>query len=119
MKNIVKSLLLGVTAVAFIGAANYEKTANGADGKSLFIDNKCNQCHTIQSQGIELVGKPPSGNVPPDLSGTGLKHKPDWFSGWLMKEEENTDGKMHLKKWKGSEEDLKTISKWLSSLKKK
>ena len=112
-------MIMAIATVAgvMVGAASINNLAI-SDGKTLFVDNKCNKCHTITSQGIELSGNPPAGKLPPDLSGVGLKHNADWIKGWLMKEEE-LNGKKHLKKWSGSEADLATESKWLASLKKK
>lgn len=109
--------LLTMAGAILIGAASSPST--GKPGKSLFLDNKCQQCHSVESLGITRNGEAPPGKLPPDLSGVGLRRTPDWISKWLMKEEKNTEGKKHLKKWKGSEEDLATISNWLATLKSK
>jgi cytochrome c551/c552 len=90
----------------------------GSTGKALFEQYKCNKCHAIESQGIARDGKPPEGKQPPDLSDVGSKHKADWIQKWLMKEEEQ-NGKKHIKKFSGSEDELKTVATWLAGLHKK
>ena len=90
----------------------------GGTGKTLFEQYKCNKCHTIESQGIARDGKPPEGKQPPDLSDVGTRHKSDWIQKWLLKEEEQ-NGKKHIKKFSGSEDELKTVATWLASLHKK
>jgi cytochrome c2 len=94
-------------------------TSNKDTGKSIFLDNKCNKCHSIETQGVERVGDaPPGGKLPPDLSGVGLKHDPEWMTKWLHKEVEQ-NGKKHMKKFGGSDDELKTLTTWLATLKTK
>lgn len=93
--------------------------ANGGNGKAIFVQNKCVKCHSIESQGLKRDGEPPAGGkIPPDLSTVGTKHDANWMTKWLLKEEEQ-NGKKHLKKFGGSEDDLKTLTGWLAGLKKK
>ena len=106
----------GMLAAATIGAASLTYTG-AQDGKSIFVQNKCSNCHSITSQGIERSGKPEGDEKPSDLSTVGKKHNADWISKWLMKEE-TLDGKKHMKKFKGPDADLKILSDWLASLKK-
>jgi mono/diheme cytochrome c family protein len=108
---------LGLSAIVVLAGA----TAGYApDGKSIFTANKCNSCHAIQSQGIAKAGgETVEGKIqPPDLSGVGLKHNAAWITGYLKKVE-SLDGAKHLKKFKGSDEDLATLATWLGSQKKK
>ena len=116
MKKLSIPVILAVAAFALMSAGSLGTA--GHDGKSIFLDNKCNKCHTITSQGIERQGTAPEGKTPPDLSGVGLKHNSDWMQKWLNKEEEQ-NGKKHIKKFGGSTEDLKTLTNWLASQKKK
>ena len=118
MKQILAIMAIATMAGVMVGAASISNLATGSDAKSLFKANKCDKCHTVESQGVERNGAPPPGKTPPDLSGVGLKHNADWIKGWLMKEEE-LNGKKHLKKWTGSDDDLETVSKWLAAQKKK
>lgn len=106
-------------AGAMVRAASISNLASGSSGKNIFKDNKCDKCHSVESQGIERAGAPPpGGKLPPDLSGVGLKHTADWIQGWLLKTEEQ-NGKKHMKKWTGSDDELSTLVKWLASQKKK
>lgn len=109
------AVLLGIFA---LGAGSISHTAT-ADGKSIFKDNKCSNCHTIKSQGVEKTGTSENTeSKPPDLSGVGLKHDAAWITKWLQKEE-SQNGKKHLKKFKGPDDDLQILSKWLATLKTK
>ena len=115
-----KKLYIPLLLAAFVltSAGNLSGSAAGT-GKALFESQKCMKCHTIESQGITREGTPPAGaKLPPDLSGVGLKHTQDWMGKWLMKEEE-MNGKKHMKKFSGSDDELKTLTGWLASLKKK
>jgi mono/diheme cytochrome c family protein len=106
----------GMLAAATIGAASLSYTGT-TDGKSIFVSNKCANCHSITGQGIERSGKPEGDEKPSDLSTVGKKRTADWMAKWLMKEE-TLDGKKHMKKFKGSDDELKTLTAWLATLKK-
>ena len=116
MKRILVGIAIAALGAVTIGAAN---VGTASDGKTIFLESKCQNCHSIESQGIKRASEPKPGDpVPSDLSGAGLKHNASWITDWLNKEVE-LDGKKHLKKFKGSAADLQTLSTWLSSLKKK
>ena len=89
-----------------------------ADGKSIFTANKCNGCHAISAQGVQVVkgDDDDGGKKPPDLSHVGKDHNAQWIAGFLKKTEK-LNGKNHKKAWKGSDADLTTLSTWLGSLK--
>jgi len=107
-----KLFLLTVLALfAFVLSAK----AEDAPGKKLFLDNKCNTCHSIDSQGI---AKTMASSKAPDLSNVGSERNAEWISKYLMKEETLKD-KKHMKAWAGTKEDLETLSKWLETLKTK
>lgn len=82
------------------------------DGKKVFSDSKCAQCHSVDSEKIPADEK--DGAV--DLSGIGAKHDAAWLRGYLLKKEAK-NGKKHKKKFNGSDADLDTLVKWLASLK--
>ena len=83
-------------------------------GKTAFLENKCNVCHTIESQGIEKTSK----MAGPDLSDAGnMMESADWLKGFLLKENE-TDAGMHKKTWSGTDEQLEATIDWLMGLKK-
>jgi mono/diheme cytochrome c family protein len=110
------------------GAAAAEEKAS--PGKALFLANKCMACHTISTEGVEKSkaadaeaaaegksGEGASKKGPPDLSGVGLRHDAAWLGKYLLKLEAK-DGKKHLKKFRGTDEELGVLSAWLASLKK-
>lgn len=120
-------LVLGMTATA--RAADEPPT-----GKKLFLDNKCNSCHTIASQGVEkrsaaaaeateakegeakeAAATSTSKRKVPDLGGVGIERKADWLTKYLQKLE-TIDGKKHMKKFAGTDADLATLTAWLASL---
>lgn len=116
----VLAVAIGLLMILSIAKAD---TAQDAAGKKLFLDNKCNTCHQIESQAILKKGAtkltPPAEiKGPKDLSNVGMDRTPEWFAKFLKKEVE-LDGKKHGKLWEGKDEDLKTLTTWLASLKTK
>lgn len=89
-----------------------------ADGKSIFQANKCNSCHSISAQGVQVAkgDDDDGGKKPPDLSHVGKDKTAQWIEGYLTKKEK-LNGKAHKKAWKGSDADLTTLATWLASLK--
>ena len=83
-------------------------------GKKIFMDQKCNVCHSIESQSI--VKKTASSKAP-DLSNIGAEKSAEWIAKFITKEEK-LNNKAHPKGWTGKKEDLTTLSDWLATLKK-
>ncbi len=110
------AILFGV--VILIPAAGVSARTASSGGKAIFVSNNCTKCHSIESQGLDRAGPPPAGTgkLPPDLSAVGLKHTSDWMQKWLTKEEE-MNGKKHLKKFGGTDDELSTLTTWLATLK--
>jgi cytochrome c5 len=111
MKNIIIYLVLVVAIVALYGFAYAFATNPDGDGKKIFVDNKCNMCHTVQSQGIESKK---SDAV--DLSNVGKDQTVEFLNKYLKKEAKLND-KDHKSSFKGSDEDLKVLVDWLLTLK--
>jgi mono/diheme cytochrome c family protein len=141
MTSFRRTALAGLACALLIGAATADDkpatpataaapaTTAAKDGKTLFLENKCNTCHTIQAAGIEKrkasaedtaeatakeASKPEK--KPPDLSSVGLDQKPEWIAKYLMKTE-SLKGEKHGRKFRGTEPELKTVSQWLGSMK--
>ncbi len=94
-----------------------QTTPSVAGGKTIFVEQKCNTCHGISSQGISRTAPPTEGQEPPtDLSRAGKERDADWIVRWLQKKE-SVNGKKHIKGFKGSEEDLLILARWLAGMK--
>jgi cytochrome c2 len=82
-------------------------------GKGVFLAQKCNLCHSVQSASIDRTVKT---SKAPDLSGVGAERTPEWIEKFLKKEEV-INGKKHQKTVTASPEELAHLVKWLSGLK--
>ncbi|HSA60488.1 MAG TPA: c-type cytochrome [bacterium] len=126
--TVVVSLFALVLACALLLPVRSGMAAGNPAGKKLFLDNKCNKCHTIKSEGIEKL--PASGGdsgeeageaaekvTPPDLSKLGPECTDVAVLEKFLKKEgtitrEGKDVK-HKKAFTGSPEDLKTLIQFL------
>ena len=81
------------------------------DGKQIFIDSKCNNCHTVTSN--EITSKKDDAT---DLSNVGSSGDAQLIKSYLLKEVKIND-KDHKIKFNGSDAELNTLSAWLTSLK--
>lgn len=111
MKNVLIYLGLIVTIVALYGFAYTIADQKSDDGKKIFVDNKCQMCHTVQSAGIESKKSDAS-----DLSAVGKDKTTEFLTKYLKKEAKLND-KDHKSSFKGSDEDLKVLVDWLLTLK--
>jgi len=111
MKNILIYIGLIVTIVALYGFAFTIAQQDNDNGKKLFVDNKCNMCHTVKSAGIESKK---SDAV--DLSTVGKDNTTEFLMKYLKKETKLND-KDHKSSFKGSEDELETLVDWLLTLK--
>ena len=91
-------------------------------GQTVFVENKCQMCHTVYSAGI---GEPPAEEEkkdaeedagPPDLSLTGAGRTAEWMGLFLLKKA-TLNEKTHMKRFKGSDEELAPLVDWLMTLK--
>ena len=100
----IRGVLTLATLVALGGAAN----AAAADGKEIFLGQKCNMCHAVSSAGITPTGKIKA----PDLTGLASKEDPAFLTKFLKKEADK-NGKKHIKNFTGTDEELATLVAWL------
>ena len=112
MKKIVAGI--AILLFAFLISFSSVAAADDAAAQKLFVDKKCNTCHSVES--AKIVKKMASSKAP-DLSDIGSTQNAEWISKWLKKEVD-LEGKKHPSTWSGTPEDLKTLSDWLASLKK-
>jgi mono/diheme cytochrome c family protein len=102
-------------AVALAFSPGIVSTGHAGDGKALFLENKCNLCHTIDSQAIARTSEKMKA---PDLSNaSGLVESADWLKSFLKKEVKKDD-KNHQREFKGTDEELDAVVQWLMTLKK-
>jgi mono/diheme cytochrome c family protein len=99
----------GVLALATFVALGASANARAADGKEIFLGQKCNMCHAVSSAGITPTGKIKA----PDLTGLAAKEDAAWLAKFLKKEAPDKKGKKHIKPFTGSTEDLNTLVAWL------
>jgi len=133
-----RSLVILGAVLLVMGTVGVAKAADEEPaGKKIFTENKCNSCHTIESQGVEKRSSADADEAKeakegkeaeakeatasskrkvPDLGGVGIERKADWLTKYLTKLEA-IDGKKHMKKFRGTDEELATLTAWLESLK--
>ncbi len=120
MKSAPIFIPMAVAAVLAVFAAAPKDSATA--GKDLFLQYKCNSCHTLKAHAIvkqadaEEEEAKEGDRKPPDLSGAGKKRTAEWIGKYMLKTVDN-DGEKHRKKFKGTEAELKTLAAWLESLK--
>lgn len=98
-------------SVALFGSASILAADAGAaalDGKQIFLDQKCNMCHSVSSAGITPTSKIKA----PDLAGLASKEDPAWVSKFLKKTADK-NGKKHIKQFTGSDVELGALVAWL------
>ncbi|MGE5316143.1 MAG: c-type cytochrome [Acidobacteriota bacterium] len=113
-------LTLALLVSLFVIGTAWAEDSSSKDtpkGKQVFLDKKCNQCHSIQSDGIAKKGAVTKAG-PPDLSAVGADMKADDIEKYLKKETD-LHGKKHGMKFSGSETDLKELASYLEGLKTK
>jgi cytochrome c553 len=114
MKNIISYLLFIFAIVALFGFAfSFAQNKGGIDAKKVFEAQKCNLCHSVTSAGIISKKKDAV-----DLSTVGSTYKADFLTKYLKKDAKIKDT-VHKIAFKGSDDELASITKWLESLKKK
>ena len=108
------ALVIAVTLLA-VGLASVALGSDVPAGQTAFLENKCNVCHSVDSAEIAKKSEKMKG---PDLSNAGAEvESAEWLKGFLLKKEELNE-KAHKKTWKGTDEQLDAIVKWVMSLKK-
>lgn len=106
--------ILTVLFTAAIGSQSLALSSDDLPGKALFVEKKCNRCHTVESQQIETTK---GDDDAPDMSNAGaMVPSAEWAKKFILREERK-DGKKHKRPYKGSEKDLDLIVAWLMTLK--
>lgn len=109
---------LSVLATIFLLAAFYSgpvAEAQGAkDGKQIFLDQKCNMCHSVPTAGIAATTKSEKMKGP-DL--VNVKHDAKTLTAYLKKTAD-LNGKKHPKAVTLSDADLTALINWILAQKK-
>ncbi|GAB4239456.1 MAG: hypothetical protein Kow00109_14240 [Acidobacteriota bacterium] len=109
---VLSGLLAGALLLSAVAVAAQEGSG-GADGKAIFLAQKCNMCHDVSTVGITATTKSEKMKGP-DLKGIGKDV--DWIMKYLKKEVD-LDGKKHTKKFTGSDDELKVLAEWIAAQK--
>jgi cytochrome c553 len=112
VKNLVLYLLF-ISAIVLAYGFTYSLNPADPAGKQVFMDKKCNSCHTVETAGVTSKKKDAS-----DLSTTGDTYNADFLKKYLMKEEKIEDT-AHKTAFKGTDQELDDLVKWIESLKAK
>ena len=136
MKRIVVVLAAGLLVAAAWGVVSAEDAAPAkeAPGKTIYLKYTCNSCHTVAAQSIEKKASTSEGEASatkeaaaskeageessaskkkaPDLSAVGTERNTEWIVKYLQKLEAIKE-KKHMKKFKGTSEELTQLAAWL------
>jgi cytochrome c5 len=106
----VLALAIAIAIPATTGAEPLAGSASiSADGQQMFMDQKCNLCHSVSTVGIEAKTKSEKMKGP-DLVNLGQD------AGLLtdyLKGDAEINGEKHKKKVKGSDEEIKALVDWI------
>ena len=106
-------VLIVVCATGFLSQNAYGQD-NNVDAKDIFLTEKCQRCHSIETLNITNTGQKDIS----DLSAVGSKRTAEWLIKYLRREEA-INGKKHLKNLKTSGADIEKLANWLATLKGK
>jgi hypothetical protein len=101
--------------IALYGMAYAHVGYQFPSGENIFIESKCNSCHSVEAENIEAKIKKNSTN---DLSDIDSKLDADFLAKYLTKTEKIND-KLHPVVFKGSKEELKELTTWLKTINNK
>ncbi len=107
MKNIISYFLFIFVIVGLYGFAFVIGQDSEPVGKKVFLESKCTVCHSVDSENISSGKK----NAV-DLSKVGDNLSSEFLQNYLIKNE-TINGKKHKISFKGSKEELQSISNWL------
>jgi cbb3-type cytochrome oxidase cytochrome c subunit len=111
MKNTFFFVLFISAIVALFAFAFSFSQDQDLDGKQIFIDAKCNNCHTVTS--MEITSKKDDAT---DLSNASTVGDTTLMKSYLLKEAKINEQE-HKIKFKGSEGELDALVNWLVTLK--
>lgn len=131
MKNMLK---YGVTGALFLGLLGLFSVANAADGKQLYLDQKCNKCHAFKDiaklpkeagAAEEAEDGDDAGIEAPDLKvvatddqvqkapGGAAKYLKDYLMKLVDHKAKDNVARKHKKQFKGADADLAALVDYL------
>lgn len=114
VRSILAPLAGLAVAAAFTAAPRpSEAQAKKLDGKQIFLAQKCETCHNVSSAEIKATGKIKA----PDLAGVAGSVDATWLAKFLRKQDKTKAGKMHMKAFTGSDEEMGALISWLQQQK--
>jgi mono/diheme cytochrome c family protein len=108
------SVLVAIFLLAALCSGPAAGQAGELDGKTIFLAQKCNLCHSVPTAGIERTVKSEK-MAGPDI--VDLKPDAATLTKFLRKEAE-INGKKHSKAFIGSDEELAALVAWMQAQKK-
>lgn len=108
--RIPRSLMLALLVPACLTPLPVAAAGSAAalDGKAIFMEKKCNKCHSVSSAAIEKTSKLKG----PDLTGALAKHDAKLLKAYLHKQDA-INAKKHTQAFTGSDEELDAVVTWL------
>jgi mono/diheme cytochrome c family protein len=118
MTRCLSILLVLICATTLGGRALASDEDNAAQGKGLFLKNKCRSCHSISAENIKRTGtvSKTAKHKPPDLSSVGIDRDHEWIGKFLVRQEK-LEGRLHPIRFRGTEDQREALAKWLETLK--
>lgn len=105
-------ILIAALFVGFSGIT-WSEDAPKIDAAKMFVDKKCNSCHSIDALKITKTN---ANSKAGDLSLVGKVRTSDFLTKYLKKEAD-IDGKKHGVAFKGTDDEFKAMVDWLANLK--
>ena len=102
-------LFISAIVVLFAFAFSFSQDQN-LDDKHIFLDSKCDKCHTVTSMEITSIKDDAT-----DLSNAGSTGDVQIIKSFLLKESKINE-KEHKLKFKGTEAELDALVNWLLTL---
>jgi mono/diheme cytochrome c family protein len=107
-----KILTLGsLTALLLVVA--WTTPVAAADGQEVFLGQKCNTCHSVETAGIEAKTKSEK-LFGGDLSQVTERHETEWIAQYIQREIQK-DGADHKREFTGTDEELQSLLDWLKA----
>jgi cytochrome c553 len=105
-----KTALFFILTMFLFTSANIMAQGKEHPGKKVFMDAKCQTCHTVESENITSKSKKAT-----DLSNVGAVYRANFLEQFLVKKEK-INKKVHPQAFKGSNEDLNQLAEWMQTL---